>query len=106
MLNNKGMTMIEVIVTIVIISIIMLAVITGYSASLHQDVDTARYQGISDELKVQLDNTATRTGYAKVTLKFGGGSNNDKTVTAEMYVVDSDEEPTVSFAKYVGIYVD
>lgn len=103
MLNDKGMTLVEVVVSMIILSIIMLGVTTGYLASLKQDLATADYQAISDDLKVQLDNLdlTDASPNTTVTVTFNDGAQivDIEAVRTEL---TSAEEPTISFVRYVA----
>lgn len=105
MLNEKGMTLIEVVVSMIILSIIMLGVTTGYLASLKQDVATANYQSIGDDLKVQLDNLdlSSETANTSVTITFNDGAQTVDLPAVRKEVADS-LEPTISFVRYYAIY--
>ncbi len=105
MLNNKGMTLIEVVVSIVILSIILLAVGTGFAASLRQDVSTAQYQKISDEIKIEIDNWNHISG-TEVTVDVVYNNNVTKTVKAKKLILTSDEESSISFARYDGYGIE
>lgn len=105
MLNNKGMTLVEVVVSMIILSMIMLAVTTGYLASLKQDLATSNYQRTADDLKTQLDNMdlSGETANTSVTITFNGGAKVVVLDAVRSEVTDS-SEPTISFERYVPIY--
>ncbi|MDD3028249.1 MAG: prepilin-type N-terminal cleavage/methylation domain-containing protein [Erysipelotrichaceae bacterium] len=101
MLNDKGMTLVEAVVSIVVLSIIMLAVTTGFIASLKQDLRTANYQSISDDLKIQLDNSDESGSDVVVEITFISSTDAETAqVEAVRKIFASSDEAGISFAKY------
>ena len=99
------MTLVEVIVSMIILSMIMLGVTTGYMASLKQDLATANYQAIGDDMKVQLDNLdmTGATPNVTVTIDFNNGAKIVQFDAVREEVTDS-SEPTISFVRYFVSY--
>lgn len=105
MRNEKGMTLIEVVVSMIILSMIMLGVTTAYLASLKQDLATANYQSIADDLKVQLDkmDLSIETANTSVTIDFNDGAKIVQLKDVVRKEVSDSSEPTISFVRYYAL---